>query len=67
MKKLPIWTAHYTSLESRHSEVTTNPYYILLPEECQRTVEAHRLLNSLIIFFDSITIVEYESFKIKAV
>ena len=28
-QKLPIWEAHHTFLESRHTEVTKNLYYIL--------------------------------------
>ena len=31
-QKLPIQTARYTFLESRHPEVTKNPYYDLSPE-----------------------------------
>ena len=35
--KLPIWTVHHASLESRHpeTEVTETPYYVLSPEENQ--------------------------------
>ena len=31
-KKLPIWIAYHTFLESRHHEVTKNSYYVLSPE-----------------------------------
>ena len=31
-QKLPIWTAHHTFLESRQSEVTKNPNYVLSRE-----------------------------------
>ena len=31
-QKLPIRTAHHTFVESRHTEVTKNPYYVLSPE-----------------------------------
>ena len=45
-KKLPIRTAHHTFLESRHPEVTKNPYYVLSPERSHGYLEE----NSLIIF-----------------
>ena len=35
-KKLPIRTAHHTFLESKHPEVTKNPYYVLSPEGSQK-------------------------------
>ena len=44
-QKLPIWTAQHTFLESRHSEVFENLYYVLSPEEIQREVSAHGLYN----------------------
>ena len=31
-KKLPIWAVHDSFLESRHPEVTKNPYYVLSPK-----------------------------------
>ena len=31
-QKLPIRIAHHTFLQSRHSEVTKNSYYVLSPE-----------------------------------
>ena len=37
------WTTHHTFLESRHPEVTNNPYYVLSPEESQKKVLAHGL------------------------
>ena len=40
-QKLPIWTVHHTFLESRHPEVTKNPYYILSPKGSSRKVSAH--------------------------
>ena len=30
-QKLPIQTDHHTFLESRHPEVTKNPFYVLSP------------------------------------
>ena len=42
-KKLPIWTAHHTFLESKHPEVTTNPYHILFLEGSQKKVSTHGL------------------------
>ena len=41
-QKLLIRTTHYTFLESKHPEVTKNPFYILFPEGNQKTVLAHR-------------------------
>ena len=41
-QKLPIRTARHTSLESRHPEVTKNPY-VLSPEWNQKKVSAHGL------------------------
>ena len=37
-QKLPIQTIHHTFIESRHSEVTKNPYYVLSPEWGQKKV-----------------------------
>ena len=37
-QKLPIQTTHHTFIESRHSEVTKNPYYVLSPEWGQTKV-----------------------------
>ena len=42
-QKLPIWTIHHTSLESKYSEVTKNPCYILSPDRSQKKVSAHVL------------------------
>ena len=42
-KTLPIGTAHHTFLESRHPEVTKNPYYVLFPKGRQKKVSAHGL------------------------
>ena len=42
-QKLPIRTTHHTFLESRHPEVTKNPYYVLSPEGSQNKVSAHGL------------------------
>ena len=42
-QKLPIWTAHHTFLESKHSGVTKNLYYVLSPEGSQKKVSAHGL------------------------
>ena len=42
-QKLPIWTAHHTFLESRHPEVTKNPYYVFSPKGSQKKVSAHGL------------------------
>ena len=35
-QKLPIRTTQHTFPESRHSEVTENPYYVLYPEWSQK-------------------------------
>ena len=40
-QKLSIRATHHTSLESRHTEVNNNPYYILSPEGSQKKVSAH--------------------------
>ena len=42
-QKLPIRTTHQTFLESRHPEVTKNPYHVLSPEWSQRGVSVHGL------------------------
>ena len=42
-QKLPIRTTHHTFLESRHPEVTKNPYYVLSPKWSQKKVSAHGL------------------------
>ena len=42
-QKPPIRTAHHTFLESRHPEVTKNPYYVLSPEGSQKKISAHGL------------------------
>ena len=39
-QKLPIWTAHHTFLQNRHTEVTESPYYNLFPERSQKKVSA---------------------------
>ena len=41
--RLPIQTMHHTFLESRHPEVTKNPYYVLSREWSQKKVSAHGL------------------------
>ena len=43
-QKLPIRATHQTILESRHPEVTKNPYYALSPEWSQKKVSAHGLI-----------------------
>ena len=40
-QKLPIRTANHTFLESRHPDVTKNPYYASSPEGNQKKVLAH--------------------------
>ena len=40
-QKLPIQTAHCTFLESRHTEVIKNPYYVFSPDGSQKKVSAH--------------------------
>ena len=42
-QKLPFRTAHHTFLESRHPEVTKNPYYVLSPKGSQKKESAHGL------------------------
>ena len=42
-QNLPIWTAHHAFLESKHPEVTKNPYYVLFPEGGQKKVSGHGL------------------------
>ena len=44
-QKLPIQTADHTFIESRHSELTTNLYYVFLfSKRSQKRVSAHGLL-----------------------
>ena len=43
-QKLPIVTAHYTFLESRHSKVTKNPCFVLSSRGSQKNVSAHGLI-----------------------
>ena len=43
-QKLPIQTAHHIFLESRHPEVTKNPYSALSPEGNQKKVSANGLI-----------------------
>ena len=43
-QKLLIRTAHHTFLESRHPEVTKNPYYVLSPKGSQKKVSANGLI-----------------------
>ena len=43
-QKLPIWAVHYTFLESKHPDVTKNPYYVLAPKGSQNKVSAHILI-----------------------
>ena len=35
-QNLPIWTVHHTFLESKHPEITKNPYYVLFLEGSQK-------------------------------
>ena len=42
-QKLPIWTAHHTFLESRHTTVTQNPYYVLSLSGAKK-LSAHGLI-----------------------
>ena len=42
-QNLPIQIAHYTFLKSRHTEVTKDPYYVLLPKGSQKKLSAHGL------------------------
>ena len=44
-QKLPIRTVHDTFLESRHPEVTKNPYYVLSPKGTRKKVSAHGLIR----------------------
>ena len=37
-EKLVIRLVHHTLLESRHPEVTKNPYYALFPEGSQKSI-----------------------------
>ena len=41
-QKLPIRTTHHTFLESRHPEVTNNPYHVLPPSGAKKR---HQLLD----------------------
>ena len=44
---LPLWsirTAHHAFLESRHTEVNKNLYYILSPKGCQKKISAHGVM-----------------------
>ena len=43
-QKLPIRTAHHAFIESRHLDVTKNPYYVLFPKGSQKKVSAHGLI-----------------------
>ena len=43
-EKIPILTTHHTFLESRHPEVTKNPYYVLFPKGAKKKVSAHGLI-----------------------
>ena len=42
-EKLPIRTTHHSFLESRHPEITKNPYYVLFPKWSQKKISAHGL------------------------
>ena len=42
-QKLPIRTAHHIFLQSRHLEVTKNPYHVLSPNENQKKVSGNGL------------------------
>ena len=42
-EKLPIRTTHHTFPESKHPEVTKNPYYVLSSNESEAKVSAHGL------------------------
>ena len=44
MQKLPFRITHHTFLESRHPEVTKNPYYVFSPKWSQKRGSAHGLL-----------------------
>ena len=41
---IEIRTAHHIFLESRHPEVTKNPYYVLSPKGSQKKVSAYGLI-----------------------
>ena len=43
-EKLQIRTAHHTFIESRHPEVTKNPYYAFSPKGRQKKVSSHGLI-----------------------
>ena len=43
-QKLPIRTVHHIFLESRHLEVTKNPYRVLSPSGNQEKVSANGLI-----------------------
>ena len=43
-QELPSQSTHHIFLESRHAEVTKNPYYVLSPKWGQIKVSAHGLL-----------------------
>ena len=43
-QRLLIRTAHHIFLESRHHEVTKNPYYVLSPKGNQKKVSANGLI-----------------------
>ena len=43
-QKLPIWTTNHIFLESRQSEVTKNPYFVLSPKGNQKKVSANGLI-----------------------
>ena len=42
-QKLPVQPPHHTFLESRHRDITKNPYYVLSPKYSQKKVSAHGL------------------------
>ena len=43
-EKLQIRAAHHTFIESRHPEVTKNPYYAFFPKGRQKKVSSHGLI-----------------------
>ena len=45
-QKLPIRKAHQTFLESRHPDVTKNPYHVLSHEWSQKNVSAYGLYRN---------------------
>ena len=54
---LPIRTTHHTFLESRHPEVTKNPYHVLSPEWSQKKATAHVLITlKLLLLLDNLII-----------